>query len=307
MAFQCNNGNDVCQGKLGRYKIRYTVPSPGRLEYQYPGESVQVILGDGLTYTTQIIPPRYYGGGCNKLYAVQYQDAVISNGEFVGWGQIYTGGFFVGNDGPLSDVRLYIGGVDYGILEHWWYRYSGVPPAFPNSTGRPYSVYAKNKFGQDQNFLNITTAQGLKVLGFIPIDGSSNEGCNPPSTCTFKVFQNSTEIFSRTDLACPTVNVFNCFMGDDKGEFAISNSNPAKTLDIVQSLSGNVRSSEVKLGGVTVKKLDSPAGCQLYPEVCYDCEEEEKCPPGTCECTRGNLVCCYDPTTGEVVKSFTKG
>jgi hypothetical protein len=268
---------------------------------------VQVISGDGLTYTTQIIPPPYYGGGCEKLYAVQYQLAVISNGQFIGWGNVSTGGSLVGNDGPLSDVRLFINGVNYGILEHWWYRWSGIPPAFPGNSTRPYSIVAKNKFGQDRTFVNITSSSGLKVLGFIPNDGSSNEGCSPPGTCIFQVFQNGTEIFSRTAPTCPTVNVFNCFMGDDKGEFVISNSNPAKTLDIVQSLSGDVRSSEVKLGSVTVKKLDSPINCQLYPEVCYDCGDEEECPPGTCECTRGNTVCCYNPTTGGVVKSFTRG
>jgi hypothetical protein len=40
------------------------------------------------------------------------------------------------------------------------------------------------------------------------------------------------------------------------------------------------------------------------PVVTYFCGE--KCPPGTCECTCGTKVCCYDPATGIAVKSFNK-
>ncbi|WP_319418855.1 hypothetical protein [Pleurocapsa sp. FMAR1] len=40
------------------------------------------------------------------------------------------------------------------------------------------------------------------------------------------------------------------------------------------------------------------------PEVTYSCGNQ--CPPGTCECSCGNTVCCYDEKTGEVVKSFKK-
>ena len=43
-------------------------------------------------------------------------------------------------------------------------------------------------------------------------------------------------------------------------------------------------------------------------EVCptVDVRCGEQCPPGTCECDRGSLVCCYDPRTGRVVKSFKR-
>jgi hypothetical protein len=40
------------------------------------------------------------------------------------------------------------------------------------------------------------------------------------------------------------------------------------------------------------------------PTVTHFCGE--KCPPGTCECTCGNRVCCHDPVTGAVIKSFIK-
>lgn len=40
------------------------------------------------------------------------------------------------------------------------------------------------------------------------------------------------------------------------------------------------------------------------PVVTHFCGE--KCPPGTCECTCGNRVCCHDPVTGAVIKSFIK-
>lgn len=40
------------------------------------------------------------------------------------------------------------------------------------------------------------------------------------------------------------------------------------------------------------------------PIVTYFCGEQ--CPPGTCECEGGGIVCCYDTTTGKAVKSFAK-
>jgi hypothetical protein len=40
------------------------------------------------------------------------------------------------------------------------------------------------------------------------------------------------------------------------------------------------------------------------PIVTHFCGE--KCPPGTCECTCGNRVCCHNPVTGAVIKSFIK-
>lgn len=42
----------------------------------------------------------------------------------------------------------------------------------------------------------------------------------------------------------------------------------------------------------------------VCPIVTYACGEQ--CPDGSCECTNGSTVCCYDPSTGRVVKSFTR-
>lgn len=39
------------------------------------------------------------------------------------------------------------------------------------------------------------------------------------------------------------------------------------------------------------------------PEVKEYCDIQ-KCPPGTCECRHGSVVCCHDSKTGEVVKQF---
>lgn len=42
----------------------------------------------------------------------------------------------------------------------------------------------------------------------------------------------------------------------------------------------------------------------ICPTVTHFCGEQ--CPPGSCECTCGTGICCYHPTTGAVVKSFTR-
>lgn len=55
----------------------------------------------------------------------------------------------------------------------------------------------------------------------------------------------------------------------------------------------------LKNSGVVYQKTKPTA-----PVVTYSCGEQ--CPPGTCECDCGNMVCCYDTTTGRAVKSFAK-
>jgi hypothetical protein len=40
------------------------------------------------------------------------------------------------------------------------------------------------------------------------------------------------------------------------------------------------------------------------PIVTHFCGEQ--CPPGTCECENGSIVCCYDTSTGKAVKSFRR-
>lgn len=52
--------------------------------------------------------------------------------------------------------------------------------------------------------------------------------------------------------------------------------------------------------GQTVHK-ETRAVC---PQVSYSCGEQ--CPPGSCECMCGTKVCCHDPNTGAVIKSFTR-
>jgi len=308
----------------GCAQIFYREYRSGRLEYQYPNEPKQVIKGNNLTYTTQTTPPPYYGGGCNKIYAVQYQLAVISNGVFIGWTSVFNGAFLVGNDGPVSDVRLFIQGVDYGIYEHYWFRFAGIPPEFPGNRTRPYSVVAKNKFGQDKAFLNITASSGFKLLGFIPSDGSSNEGCNPPGTCTFKVFQAGTQIFSRTDTVCPTVEQFPPTLDEKSKSVIVSKFPYLERVEVVdygyEQFGLNLFRSDIPdnclniyVNGVTafipppVLPVPYVAGnYNFITQICSDdgspppeyeviCDCECKsCPPNTCAVFCEDVVCCYD-------------
>lgn len=56
----------------------------------------------------------------------------------------------------------------------------------------------------------------------------------------------------------------------------------------------------VTKNGVTVYQKTTPQ-CPTVNVVCG-----EQCPPGTCECSNGSNVCCYDTTTGKCIKSFTR-
>ena len=62
-------------------------------------------------------------------------------------------------------------------------------------------------------------------------------------------------------------------------------------------------------GDCTLKILkNNQVVLQRVSGVCPEVEvyEDEICPPGSCECTHGSIVCCYNPNTGQVVKSFSR-
>lgn len=51
----------------------------------------------------------------------------------------------------------------------------------------------------------------------------------------------------------------------------------------------------------TVVYKKSTPQCPTVSVICGD-----QCPPGTCQCDCGSMVCCYDTTTGKAIKSFRK-
>jgi hypothetical protein len=319
----------------GCAKVVYREYEQGYLEYQYPNEAKQVIYGNNLTYTTINNPPAYYGGGCAKSYAVQYQQAIISNGAFVGWGAITTGGFLAGNTGPFSNPKMYIAGTDYGILEHWWFRFSGVPPAFPNGRTREYLITAINSLGQERTFLN-NFGSGVKLLGFIASDGTAPPECDPPGECIFTVFKNGQQIFTRTAPTCPTVNVFPPQLKEEQKTIFIKKFPILERIEVVdysyEPLGLNVVRGDIPdnclniyRNGVTalipppligvpylagnydfIAQICSDTDCfpPEYEVICEDCECRQ-CPSNTCAVECGDFICCYGDD-GVAIESIPK-
>jgi hypothetical protein len=82
-----------------------------------------------------------------------------------------------------------------------------------------------------------------------------------------------------------------------KSSYSITN---IQTADGSPDNCGDWVYSITKGGSVVYKQIKSS-----QPTVSYFCGQE-KCPNGTCECNCGSDVCCYDPTTGQLVKTFRK-
>lgn len=57
-----------------------------------------------------------------------------------------------------------------------------------------------------------------------------------------------------------------------------------------------------------IKTIQSDDDCP-EPEYRIECNPDDKCPPGTCECEINGKICCYDPITGVVIdeKEFGNG
>lgn len=62
---------------------------------------------------------------------------------------------------------------------------------------------------------------------------------------------------------------------------------------------GNCIFTITKNGSIVYQKTTPQ--CPTVNVVC-----DEQCPPGTCQCDCGSMVCCYDTTTGKAVKNFRK-
>jgi hypothetical protein len=298
----------------------------GRLEYQYPGESVQTITpayGGQLGYTFELIPAQVWQ--CPVRYRVTWQtysfpssancnDPTLINYSYIAWGPIYN-------------VFLAVPFGNCGGSKQLWLASHGLAP-LPGSPRSPTPInelIASNTvYGRFKDVLGLTA---------IRVDGQP-DNCGTPAQCIFRVFENGTILrFSRTALTCPTVQQFPCFLDEQTKSIIVSKFPYLERVEVVdygyEQFGLNLFRSDIPdnclnvyLNGVTalipppvlpvpyvagnyrfIGQICSDEGCPPpnYQVIC-DCDCKD-CPPNTCAVFCGDVVCCYD-SEGKAVETI---
>jgi hypothetical protein len=197
--------------KLNPSRQAYVTITPYKgayLEYQYLGETKQIIpsLGQELTY--EFVPIKKQCPGI--AYKLIYERANISNGTLTGWtrfeAQLPSNIAF---DAPFTNVRLNVSETPvnyinvYGYPYHWAFQQNGLEPK--GTRTRTYQVIIDSATQTNQLILNSSTT-GISIVDFVPTN--PNSVCL--DDCKFIVYRDGIEVFSRINAECPSVNLVPC-------------------------------------------------------------------------------------------------
>ncbi|MBE9171399.1 hypothetical protein IQ238_29205 [Pleurocapsales cyanobacterium LEGE 06147] len=248
-------------------KVVYREYEAARLEYQYPGEELQVIYGDGLTYTTQQVPnlgcaaryraylhienAKYNYGRVDGSFNSRYRCTFYTVNQFVSpndaggnriqsfylWGPIYEWRFAA----PRSPST----GSPYCSNDGW------TTPALRNQplTGNTaiqilcHGRAASPGFSDPARLTEptwFTYFRGYSSdanivypeTGFQQLSFQLAEGNCPPA-CEFKIFQSGNQIFSRVAPNCPTVNQFPCQLREESNTIVVNKTRLLQRVEVV--------------------------------------------------------------------------
>jgi hypothetical protein len=314
---QCGTTSDGCNGKAGKYRIEYTLVDPSYVRYRYAGEVWREVkdatqnLRHELTRQSQPSQP----GQCPVRYRffTRYRRTPTD-----AWTN-RTITMQSNHVGPIKQLRLFLFSGDVRQDREITFLTGPPPDRF---------VEGKANFGEAWLYVmakNLTTGVDFEIrysvsssgfgrntivraeyLGMQRIDGQP-DNCSPGiEECTFRVLgANNAVIFSEKRTDCPEAVTVPEAYGSNTGSFVVGNSRQNIPLKIVNNEINNQKSTSVLLGNTLIKKLDSPLGSSLFPRVCWDCTEDEKCPENTCSVDCGDRTCCYN-ALGIAIKVIPK-
>lgn len=311
MALQCGTTSDGCQGKTGKYRIEYTLVVPSYVRYRYAGEAWQEVKNpnSNLTYRVERVSQPGLGQGVRYRIRVYTQANLrISDSRGDRYEGTYYPSFLATNQfvGPITSIVFRrsdsFGGANRNMSLRVIHAggtttFSLQPYSAPDG-GLPIKNLPANSYWQlpdpppDYPLLNLRITR---------IDGQSET-----DRWRFQVVDlMGNVVFTREETTQPEAIEMPEAYDSNIGSFVISNLQSDRKLKIVNSEANNRKSTSVLLGNTVIKKLDSPLGASLYPRVCWDCEEDKKCPEGTCTVECGDKICCYN-SLGISVKEFKK-
>jgi hypothetical protein len=238
------------------------------IEWQYPGGEKQRILG-GDSYSLNRVAP------VNDYRERKY--VVISV-----W-MVVNGNVPQGHPGyPLVDgqlVRLAVSGVSRYNAPIW-------------------QVNARQDYYSTKVVLDVTETSNDFNNGVCykkPVNGNYLQYDNPYNGSACNVWYNPSG-FDPSDRYNPRLGVKQSLGIQQINIVTQTGSSPSPCVNqIAESCTLNI----IKNGQTVYQKV-TPV-CPIVAEYCG-----EKCPEGTCECTCGSEVCCYDTKTGKAVKSFRR-
>jgi hypothetical protein len=224
---------------------------------------------------------------------------------------------------PGKEKNKLIGADDYSVVKPWKYdttndfNYTftakarcstsspppGVAPSLPRNfvAGQEIVVFTTGTWSGPilgfEKFVNGTNVNGMLSYTNRSGGNATSGFCAPR---TIEVILSTTSPSGGGSVRLKSVSgSFNepVVYGDIYDVQFIPTTTPPRTC--IVAVNNQCTFTVTKNGQVVYQKTDS-----VCPVVNYFCGEE--CPPGTCECTNGSTVCCYDTSTGKVVKSFTR-
>jgi hypothetical protein len=166
------------------------------IEWQYPGEDKQRILGADDYNLEQV-----NNLSANGTYKLIYQEAIIRNGHFQGWNNnAYWSGSFIYNG--IESYCLYVNVYPFFCIpfdsDSIWIGNPNIPANKPRS--RSYGVRIWSQGVAYDRLLAFSS--GLKLIDF------ELQGTQSPKYCRLNITKNGELVYRRRNSVCPTVTYF---------------------------------------------------------------------------------------------------
>jgi hypothetical protein len=308
---ECGTTANACNGKTGMYALEYTIPDPSYVRYRYTGEAWREVKDStrNLNYRIEKVSSPGQASGVKYRIATWTKADLYYNNpgpvdRYDGTAYPFYGtpGDETQFTGPITSVRFFDSGSSTLRVEvtHATRKdiFNARHFAGPNATGGNAPAASLSHYWLPSP---PDTSYRIHGLNFFRVDGQPE-----PERWRFQVFDAlNNVVFTREETTQPEAAIVPEVYGNNKGSFNIGNSDPTKLLKVVSAIEANRKVVNVFLGTTLIQKLISPIGATLYPRVCWDCDGEKKCPPGTCSVDCGDKVCCYN-SLGISVKEFKK-
>lgn len=310
--------------------LKITPFKKGGIRYQYPGEELVITDADSYSIDETV--------GCNFapcLMKIEYVIQNSSNGSFKG---IVKRIVDVGNRVLADSNQRFISDKNAVNTKATEIYTSSFRVRLINIQGNTIDYYYDATSGARlatpqfyRGFRDNILTSSIKI-SFCKTTGENQE-CGG---CTFKLFKDGATILQLTKNVCPVVQEgSNCHLDQPEylqsrtsplGYIAVSNTEfngdgtaayeiPPHCIDIYQviptfSIGYNpVSNPRTNPNGVIWKSIGqycSDEGCDppTVEKTGENCPN--LCPKGTCQVDCGEVICCYDTSTGKSVKSISK-
>jgi hypothetical protein len=298
-------------------EVVYQPYETGKIRWRYGSEPWQEIIGaDDYSLVVSNDLTR------NGSYRLIYQQAIILNGSFQGWGGIS----YFNISGTYNGIQNFclfewsVGACLPGNADSIWIGNPNIPANKPRS--RSYGVRIWSQ-GVAYNIF-IGTSFGLKLVDL------EYRNLSLPQLCKFTVTKKGVTVYQETRSTCPTVEKIPCLVTLTKRSLSIKKLPYLEKVEVVP-----YEYSTYKLPGVGapivqktlippeclniynnaiyvvppsgqgiypnatpfdsfIAQICSAPGCPppIYDVICDDCCE--KCPDYTCPIECGDEICCYN-------------